>query len=287
MKTPNKISSITTLKPYSLNKYKRRLYRKRKHYQKAFGRGQGTRLFELFYDYSRKALPPRWEVSVKNTKGKIYLRPNTSDTATFEQVFVAKEYEVPFDFSPETIIDGGANVGFATLFFANKYPQAQILAIEPDRSNMEVLCLNTEPYENVKKIQSAIWGHTTHLRIENPEVEKWAFKVIESEAGQPDSFQAYSIEQLIAKMGRESIDLLKLDIEGSEISVFGGGYERWLPKVKMLMIELHEKISPGCTKVLEEALSKYSFEKMENGENLIYYQKEFMKGKKHKKKPRN
>lgn len=280
MKTPNKISSITNLKPYSPNKYKRRLYRKRKHYQKAFGRGQGTQLFELFYDDSRKALPPRWEVSVKNTKGKIYLRPNTSDTATFEQVFVAKEYEVPFDFMPETIIDGGANVGFASLFFANKYPEAQILAIEPDPSNMEVLRLNTEPYEKVKNLQSAIWGRTTHLKIENPEVEKWAFKVIESEAGQPDSFQAYSIEQLIAKMDRDSVDLLKLDIEGSETSVFEAGYESWLPKVKMLMIELHERISPGCTKVLEEALSKYPFEKMENGENLIYYQKEFMKGKK-------
>ena len=273
MKKPNK---IINLKPYSLNKYKRRLYRKRKCYQKAFGKGQGTRLFELFYDDRKKVLPPRWEVSVENTKGKIYLRPNTSDTATFEQVFVAKEYEVPFDFTPETIIDGGANVGFATLFFANKYPEAQILAIEPDPSNMEVLCLNTAPYEKVKKIQSAIWGRTTHLRIENPEVEKWAFKVTESEAGQPGSFQAYSIGQLIAKMGRESVDLLKLDIEGSETSVFEAGYESWLPKVKMLMIELHEKISPGCTKVLEEALSKYPFEKMENGENLIY----FMKGKK-------
>ena len=187
---------------------------------------------------------------------------------------------MPFDFTPETIIDGGANVGFATIFFANKYPEAQILAIEPDRSNMEVLRLNTEPYEKVKNLQSAIWGSTTHLKIENTEVEKWAFKVIESEADQPGSFQAYSIEQLIAKMGRESADLLKLDIEGSEISVFEGGYEPWLPKVKMLMIELHEKISPGCTKVFEEALSKYPFEKMENGENLIYYQKKFMKGKK-------
>jgi tRNA1(Val) A37 N6-methylase TrmN6 len=66
------------------------------------------------------------------------MRKNPYDYATFEEVLLREDYNIDFGFEPRTIIDGGANIGL-TSFFANKYPQADIVAVEPEEGNFEML----------------------------------------------------------------------------------------------------------------------------------------------------
>lgn len=40
---------------------------------------------------------------------------------------------------PRVIVDAGANIGLASLFFANKYADAKIIAIEPEEHNFKIL----------------------------------------------------------------------------------------------------------------------------------------------------
>src|SRR2546430_7696524 len=76
------------------------------------------------------------EVTVSSVGPPLLLRARTSDRATFEQVFVSKDYDLSFlNIRPHVIIDGGANVGLATRFFAHSYPWAHIFAVEPEASN--------------------------------------------------------------------------------------------------------------------------------------------------------
>lgn len=249
---------------------KLKLYYRPKQYTSKFGKEKGLALYHKFYTDTT----PEKEVSftVDGYEHDLYLRQDTSDVPTFQQIFLNTRYEMDLPSQPKTIIDGGANVGFASVYFANKYPEAEVLAVEPDTSNYSLVERNTASYSNIKTIQSAIWGKTTSLRIKNPDFEKWAFEVEETDASAKGAFQAFSIPALIEKMGWESVDFLKLDIEGSEANVFASGYESWLPKVKVLIVELHEKMQPGCTEVFEKAMSKYPFKKTVSGENLIYYQ---------------
>jgi FkbM family methyltransferase len=37
------------------------------------------------------------------------------------------------------IIDGGANIGIASLYFLNQYPTARLVAVEPSPANFEDL----------------------------------------------------------------------------------------------------------------------------------------------------
>src|SRR6185295_3177023 len=53
-----------------------------------------------------------------------FLRARTSDIPTFDQVFVDREYEFLAENSPDVIVDAGANIGLASIFFANRYPGA-------------------------------------------------------------------------------------------------------------------------------------------------------------------
>lgn len=244
-------------------------YYRPKQYTRKFGKTKGLELYHKFYTDTVHD-----KIIAFNVDGydpTLYLRQETSDIPTFQQIFLNIRYEMDLPYTPKTIIDGGANIGFASVFFANKYPNAEVLAIEPDSSNFDLLKKNTEDFSNVKTLQSAIWGKTTHLRIKNPDFEKWAFEVEETDAPVEGAFQAFSIADLINQMGWKSVDFLKLDIEGSEMSVFAAGYESWLPKVKLLIVELHEKMQPGCTEVFEKAISQYSFRKTVHGENQIYF----------------
>ena len=57
--------------------------------------------------------------------------------------------------------------------------------------------------------------------------------------------------------GTESVDLLKIDIEGSELEVFNVASRSWLPKVKNICIELH---GDECRKALMTALDGSDYE---------------------------
>lgn len=248
-------------------KSKLKKYYRPKQYIKRYGKKKGLELYHKFHSNSPNALI---EYDIPDFAHPLFLRTHTSDEPTFRQVFMNIRYEIDLPSEPKTIIDGGSNVGYASVFYSKKYPKAEILAIEPDSSNFEMIEKNTFGYPNIHKIKSAIWGKSTWLKISNPDAEKWAIEVEETKSIDEHSFQAFSISDLISKMGWESVDLLKLDIEGSEISVFEKGYEEWLPKVKLLIIELHERMRPGCTEAFESAINQYNFQRSVSGENLVY-----------------
>ena len=87
----------------------------------------------------------------------VYIRENSSDTAVFNQVFYRNEYNIELKEEPEIIIDCGANIGLASVYFANKYPGALIIAIEPEPSNYEMLIKNTANYSNIHCHNNGVW----------------------------------------------------------------------------------------------------------------------------------
>ena len=67
----------------------------------------------------------------------------------FAAGLIRREYDCSFAADPKVIIDGGANIGTASIFNANRYPGARIYAIEPDPSNFDMLQKNTRNYLSV------------------------------------------------------------------------------------------------------------------------------------------
>ncbi|MGH7548842.1 MAG: FkbM family methyltransferase [Gemmatimonadales bacterium] len=200
----------------------------------------------------------------------LFCRARTSDVPTFEQVFVAREYELPFlDLKPELIIDAGANVGFGTRFFALKYPGTRILAIEPEASNFDLLIRNTRHCRNVTPIRGALWNRKTSLEIANPRAAKWAFQVQESRAPEEQGLQAVTLPELMGMAGASRVDILKVDIEGAEKELFESDYEAWLGHVGVIIIELHDWFRAGCSASVYRATSRYQFSQFQSGENVV------------------
>ncbi|OGI67955.1 hypothetical protein A2738_03860 [Candidatus Nomurabacteria bacterium RIFCSPHIGHO2_01_FULL_42_15] len=214
-------------------------------------------------------------IRIPGYKQKMFLRKHTSDEDAFDQIFVAQDYTNPFldGFSPKVIIDAGAYVGYSSVYFANKYSDAKIIAIEPEDSNFELLQKNTLNYNNIYCIQAALWGEPEKLKVvEGDAGRHWAFKVEKLSGDGNANSRAVSVvtmPQIIATYKLETIDILKIDIEGAEKELFSKNYESWISKCKIIVIELHDRFLPGCSKVFYSALSTLPFNQHTKRENIF------------------
>jgi FkbM family methyltransferase len=202
---------------------------------------------------------------------QIVLRRRTTDLYCLEKVFIANEYCCPFTVSPSLIVDAGANVGMATLYFAGRYPSAHVVAIEPESRNFEMLQRNCEGFTNITLINAALWSEACQLSIANPEAEQWAFSVTAQFRKDRNSSMVpgITIEQVLHRLHADRIDLLKIDIEGSERELFSKGAAKWLDRVGVIVIELHDRFLPGCAHAFYSALISRKFVQEIKGENIF------------------
>jgi FkbM family methyltransferase len=201
-------------------------------------------------------------VTVAGLRAPVAIRRTTSDVSTFEQVFVAEEYEIPLGFEPATIIDAGANIGLVSALFASRYPGAQIVAIEPDADNYAMLERNTRAYPNVTAVRAALWSRAGALRIANPGDEPWAFRIEEAAGG---GITAVTVEDVLGILGTERLDVLKMDIEGAEGKVMAHS-AGWIDRVRMLIVELHDDEAASA---FFQAIEGHGFDISQRSENVV------------------
>lgn len=205
-------------------------------------------------------------------------RPN--DKPIVDSIFDLQEYLLPIkDFQPKLILDCGGNIGCTAVYFANKYPAAQIYSVESEKNNFKLLKFNTAFYDNIHPLKSALWDKETFIRVEAQEgpFNPLGFMTFETTPDDPDAFKTTTVAKLLAESGFDEIDLLKIDIEGAEKEVFSApDVDEWLPKVKVLTIELHDRMKRGCSYEFFKAVSKYKWFFAFRGENLIFIREELM-----------
>ena len=234
------------------------------------------------------------QINLDVGRGEISLlyRPNTVDLDLAHEIFengcyiINDEFNFPpamKDFKPRFIIDGGANVGYASVFFANRYPECEkIVAIEPEIENFEMLKYNTQYYPQVESIRAALWNQEIDLSVEmHPMFDSptayYTHEIFENDRSQ-ESTRGITIGKIFREFGFPFIDILKLDVEGAEKEIFSdeGNYQEWLPFVKVLIIELHDRMKRGCSRNLFRAMGFYETFFTISQENLIFIREDLL-----------
>lgn len=200
------------------------------------------------------------------------LRDNKSDKPIFFQVFHEKQYDLYGVDFPDAlkIIDGGANIGCASVYFSIRFPQAEILAIEPEKNNFSLLKRNTESYKNIHCLQAGIWNQIGKLSIANPEGSASEF-MVDNNLQNDNMITSMTIQSLLDLQNWDEVDIIKLDIEGAEKEVFSANDLSWLKKVKVLIIELHDRYKKDCTKTVFESLNKFEYDVHFHHENVFIF----------------
>jgi FkbM family methyltransferase len=213
---------------------------------------------------------------------RIKLRKSpSSDFEVFKQVYVLKEY-LPVvnayneNFSNKdnyclNIIDAGSNIGLTSLFFVDFFDSPNIICIEPEQENFRVLefNLNRNRSSKIVKINGAVWSFNCKIKIISDfrDASSWSFRVEESDSS--EAISAYSINQLIADNNFEILDILKIDIEGSEKQVFTSTTSNldFLKITKCIAIEIHDEFD--CREEIYNILIEYGFVLHNEGELTI------------------
>lgn len=210
----------------------------------------------------------RFQIKPKSYKNLFTLRGGTSDAWVFDMNIIREEY---FFFKPKnevkTIIDAGANIGSASRYFARRFPDAEIVAVEPDSNNFEILLSNCHKNPRINCLEGGVWSKDTKLAVINKKGWKYAFRIKEDiENG---NIKGFSIPGIMELMGWDFIDLLKMDIEGSETEVMLNGIDDWSHKIGALIIEIHPDLNSKGAGLLFNAFANRDFDLKYRGENLI------------------
>jgi FkbM family methyltransferase len=237
-------------------------------YQRALGLVRGSFTFEKFRK-SHRASRAMVKVPVPGWLTPIELRPITVDKAVFEQVFVERQYDIQIHHEPRVIVDGGAHIGCTSAFFAKRYPKALVLAIEPEAANYELLTRNVRAYGNVIPIHAALWKSPRQLSIANPDADSWAFTMRDQQPGDQETVLGITIGEILRWVGTD-IDILKLDVEGTEKELFSSlSAKGWLGSVHWIIIELHDRFVAGCSDEFVRATLPFRLSESISGECVV------------------
>lgn len=215
--------------------------------------------------------------------GLVHIRPDGSDAATLRQVFSERQFDLGAD-SPAVerarrryreiiaagkvpvIVDAGANIGAASLWFKLAWPEAAVVAVEPEQGNAAVLRKNLDGKSGFAVLEAAIGAQPGAVAIKNSETG-WGARTTRAESGIP----MVTMQDAVAGVSNGSLFIAKIDIEGFEQDLFSQNTE-WLAQAYMVFVEPHDWMLPGqhTSRTFQRAMAEHDFELFISFENLIY-----------------
>jgi FkbM family methyltransferase len=209
-------------------------------------------------------------IRVKLHGKPIWLRPRTSDYYIYQQVFRDEEYSnVDGVTDVKSVLDCGANIGLASIYFLNRFPGSRVLAVEPDPDNALMCRRNLLAYgSRAKVLQGGVWSECGRLTVVPSEFgpgQKCGMQVRRFQRGDPEeaTVDGFDVSSLMAYGEIDQVDILKLDIERSELTLFSSSPDLWLPRVRNLVIELHDE---ECSRAYFSALERYDYRLSSRGD---------------------
>jgi FkbM family methyltransferase len=167
------------------------------------------------------------------------------------------------------IIDCGANIGLSSIWFTERYPDATIIAIEPEPRNFAVLKRNAANFPNIIPVNAAISDRPSRITLSNSSDAPWAWQTQESTSGE---IEALSIGSVIEGHKDHALMVVKVDIEGFETNLFRSDTS-WVDNVPLIVFEIHDWMVPwsGSGHAFFSVLCRTKRDYVIKGENMFSY----------------
>ena len=206
------------------------------------------------------------QLTLPNYSAPVWFRLGTADAFVVRQVFTVQQYAPLTQISNvKFIIDCGGNIGCSALYFMKHFPDAELVAIEPQRDNADLFRQNLLTFSSrVHLIEAAIWSRETELYFRNSNAATSSYEV--AEIGESEVIKTVTLANILRTWKFSRIDILKIDIEGAEADLFSKNVSSWLPHTRNIGIELHRERDKD---VFFRAMSEFNYELISSGETTI------------------
>ena len=200
----------------------------------------------------------------------VYNRNITEAKEIYNSIFLRQDYNLVINNDSPIIIDCGAHIGLATIYFKKKFPLAKITAIEANPQTLKYLKKNINA-SHLKDV-NVIWGAlsqesgTLPLYIDPNNINPWSWddSIIKDIWSNRPSRKTKKIIQVpaihLSELITSKVDLIKMDIEGAECEVIEEA-EKKLDLVNSIIIEVHptEKTPLSNLRKIQSLLQIHDF----------------------------
>lgn len=168
----------------------------------------------------------------------LFYRTNKADLDIFREVFMFEVYRLPARLRPAgVLVDLGANIGMASVWFARRYDIDRVVAVEPVPANAAILrknlAANSIPNQIVQSTVGPRRGEVSFSTDQRP----GEGHVVENGASD-FTVGMITMDDVLTDVARP-VALLKMDIEGGEGPLIHDGSPSWLHDVQIIAAELH------------------------------------------------
>jgi len=165
-----------------------------------------------------------------------------------DAIFKVEEYRFSSRTRTPFILDCGANIGMSVLYFKTLYPQAKIIAFEPNPATFKLLELNVQQnnLRDVQLINAAVADSDGAMEFYiNDDDVNWSLSDtgIRNIYGGPAGWKAISVPKVrLSSYITQPVDFMKLDIEGME-EIVVREIEQNLDRIEEIRLEFHHHVA--------------------------------------------
>lgn len=188
---------------------------------------------------------PRYTQTTVNLQGiEIEIPDIASYKFMYKEIFNQEIYKFYTGKKDPYIIDGGANIGLATIYFKQLYPNSEIISFEPDPIIFKILSNNINKFnlEGVELIPKGIWNKEGDIEFWSEGADGGMISEIDKSKLGSNNIKVVSLKSYLNR----SVDFLKLDIEGAETIVLRDIQEK-LGNIQRIFVEYHSFVGQPQT----------------------------------------
>jgi FkbM family methyltransferase len=192
----------------------------------------------LRHKIGRRAARTRTVRLVSHSMPVAFVVRDIGELHGLREVYVQGDYDMSPPREPHVVVDLGGNIGAATVYFATRWPEAEIVVLEPDPDAFGRLVRNTRPFARVKALRLAIAGTEGEAQLHRSGYTLTSSLVRDSGHRDAISVPTIALDGLVDRHCGGRVDLLKFDVEGVEHSVLAAYARR--ERISALVGEVHE-----------------------------------------------
>jgi FkbM family methyltransferase len=211
--------------------------------------------------------PDQKEVRLRDTGLRFKVR-NAMDVWCLKETFVDHFYErcgTPLS-DGWTVVDIGAGLGDFSILAAHGHPASRIYAYEPFCSSFDLLRKNLllNQVANVQAYSQAIGGHTGQMQLDLSIPEPLQMRSAQAGGSStaprnPALVESLCLGDALEQSAITTCDLLKLDCEGAEYEILFQASEDALRRVRRIIMEYHDGVTPYSHVHMETFLREHGF----------------------------